>query len=425
MAATLSVELDQSQKVALKKITDWLEKRTKDPKYPQVFRNGGNAGSGKTTLITEVIKWCDSNNVSYALGTFAGKAANVLRRKGLRAAQTIHSLFYTVNPDAIAEAKRLRKELGQEMPWEMRRDLLEQLKHVEARQWVPREGLDGIDLIIIDEASMVDGRITAQLKAFGRPILAVGDPAQLGPINVSVHNVPLFFDQPLDAKLTGQHRFGAQELLGAVADAARGNTPIPGEVIVPSAEIDLLAFDMILVHRNETRWEYIKKVRNLLGKPLDRPVVGDRITFWDNNYKFGVFNGGSGIVQEISVAKPKRGLNMAEAWDITAVDDLGHSLELIVHKGGFVNEQNLLAAKEDRRLVTATHSEAMTVNKAQGSEWPSVLVAEHIGKVGTALGQVRWRYTAVTRAAEKLTLGDPRFAAPLALPKGQTLDALN
>lgn len=55
----------------------------------QIQTLGGYAGTGKTTVINtlaEVLK-------GYAICAYTGKAANVLRKKGMEAS-TIHSLIY-------------------------------------------------------------------------------------------------------------------------------------------------------------------------------------------------------------------------------------------------------------------------------------------------------------------------------------------
>ena len=49
------------------------------------------------------------------------------------------------------------------------------------------------------------------------------------------------------------------------------------------------------------------------------------------------------------------------------------------------------------------YGNALTVHKAQGSQWPSVVVFDesHVFKYRE---RAKWAYTAVTRAAEKLAL---------------------
>lgn len=62
----------------------------------QVFRLFGYAGTGKTTIARHILAQLGCRFVS---ATYTGKAASVLKRKGVNAS-TIHSLIYNVvHPD--------------------------------------------------------------------------------------------------------------------------------------------------------------------------------------------------------------------------------------------------------------------------------------------------------------------------------------
>ena len=56
----------------------------------QEFRLGGLAGTGKSTIVLHLHKALPN----FAVCAFTGKAANVLRQKGVLTASTIHSLIY-------------------------------------------------------------------------------------------------------------------------------------------------------------------------------------------------------------------------------------------------------------------------------------------------------------------------------------------
>lgn len=401
--------LDPSQDAALARVQAWLDKRLVDPKYPQVFRLGGPAGSGKTTLIREVVAYCDDRGVGYALAAIAGKAADVLRRKGLDKAQTIHSLIYTPNAEAISEVQRLTELLSTAHVADLA-GIREDLKRQRDLSWQLRTTIDA-DLIIVDEASMVSSRMANQLRSFGRPILAVGDPAQLPPVDNARSGDPLFYAQTPYAELTGAHRFGDTAILGEAARAARANEPLPAELIVPIGEVDLLDFDVVLTNTKADRWKYVAAVRSLRGLPLDRPVVGDRITFWGNKREENVFNGGSVLVESITE-------NTAQSWSIRGTTETGEMMRLLVDKRGFHDETSLTAAVGRSDFVVASFSEALHVHKAQGSEWDNVLVAGHPYIGHGADNAIRWRYTAITRAAKRLVLAHRDFATPVPLPKG-------
>lgn len=406
------IELDESQCEAINKVSDWLSARLVDPKVQQVFRVGGHAGSGKTTIISEVIAHCARNGVDFELATISGKAAAVLRKKGLPA-QTIHSIFFQPNPEAINKVSMIADQLrDRALDQGSVARLRQELKSWQEKQFVPRTSID-TDLIVIDESSMVDVRITNQLKSFGRPILAVGDPAQLPPVQQYAHGEPLFSDQTPDAMLTGKHRFGGSGLLNDTAEAARANQALPADVIKPLSAVDLTAYDIVLVWSNVARWKFIHAIRGARGLPLDRPAVGDKIVFWKNRQREGVFNGETVRVLRIEDAEG--------SWEIEAVAETGDVKVLFVDKRGFLNQDKLTEAYNKSNLVVASFGEVLTCHKGQGSEWPRVLVADHPGPKMKAVEQVAWRYTAVTRASETLTVADDRFSKPVKLPKGVKL----
>ena len=81
------------QAEAIKAIKAWYGKK----KGPQEFYVAGYAGTGKSTIVNiaieEVKEKHKLKNISTA--AYTGKAASVLRRKGVKGASTIHSLIYT------------------------------------------------------------------------------------------------------------------------------------------------------------------------------------------------------------------------------------------------------------------------------------------------------------------------------------------
>src|SRR4029079_1949862 len=106
---------------------------------------------------------------------FTGKAALVMRSKGCEGASTIHSLIYRTL-EAGAETPSF--ELWNDAPASKAR------------------------LIVIDECSMVDAELGRDLKSFGVPLLVLGDPAQLPPIQGG----GFFTDAEPDTMLTEVHR---------------------------------------------------------------------------------------------------------------------------------------------------------------------------------------------------------------------------
>ena len=140
------------QDAALKAVAAWLKAKPGQGGTPQTFRLFGYAGTGKTTLARHLAEAVDGKVLFAA---FTGKAALVMRSKGCERASTIHSLIYKT------------RESGEEVP---SFDLWDDAPASKAA------------LIVIDECSMVDAELGRDLMSFGVPLLVLGDPAQLPPI---------------------------------------------------------------------------------------------------------------------------------------------------------------------------------------------------------------------------------------------------
>jgi exodeoxyribonuclease-5 len=135
------------QDAALAAVARWLKAGE-----PRVFRLFGYAGTGKTTLARHI---AESAGGDVAFAAFTGKAAHVMRGKGCKGATTIHSLIY-----------RTRGEDENGPTFTLNDD----------------SAAGKSALIVIDECSMVDEEIGRDLLSFGKPVLVLGDPAQLPPI---------------------------------------------------------------------------------------------------------------------------------------------------------------------------------------------------------------------------------------------------
>ncbi|MBK9080549.1 MAG: AAA family ATPase, partial [Rhizobiales bacterium] len=170
------------QEDALARVGAWLAAGE-----PQVFRLFGYAGTGKTTLARHVADQADGEALFAA---FTGKAALVMRSKGCRNAQTIHSLIYRP-ADTESETPTFT------------------LNHESAAARA--------ELIVIDECSMVDEELGRDLLSFGKPVLVLGDPGQLPPVKGG----GFFTDAEPDAMLTEVHRQASDDPIIRLSMIAR------------------------------------------------------------------------------------------------------------------------------------------------------------------------------------------------------------
>ncbi len=157
------------QAEALAVINDWLDARDQPS-----FYLAGYAGTGKTTLASTIAYQV---NTEVCFAAFTGKAAAVMRAKGCAGASTINSLIYRSLIEVSCAA----------VPPCAKPHCTERCRH-RREQHVGRVLNDDsavikAGLIVIDEVSMVGTKMGADLLSFGKPILVLGDPAQLPPIH--------------------------------------------------------------------------------------------------------------------------------------------------------------------------------------------------------------------------------------------------
>lgn len=381
-------DLTPQQQQALNAIAKWYEE---DPSRP--FYLAGPAGVGKTTLAREVAgalgnptsEWGIGIDVQF--GAYTGKAASVLRGKGCNPASTLHSLLY-----------KPFKAAGKPVEF----------------IWNAESELRNADLLILDEVSMVDAELAADVERFNVPVLVLGDPEQLEPIQGEGH----YTKRTPDFRLTETHRFFIDGPVGKVATAIRESDDarfgLTRDDVVEHSVGLAMEHDQILCWRNATRWMAIEKIRAQLGRPAGVPVAGDRIMCLTNNKTLGVFNGEQFDVLEA--------FNNGNTWLLRLRDDGGRerrlqALDIGFTQAGQASVKSYIGGRGP--IMYATFSRAITVHKAQGSQWDSVYVVNEAGALrdleasrkGAAAGITagrRWLYTASTRAAGRVTITLPR-----------------
>lgn len=417
------MQLSPLQAQAVSDVTRWYREGAEP-----VYRLFGFAGTGKTTLARHIVEALGADPVRYA--AYTGKAAHVLRTKGCDAASTIHSLIYMPKIRAREALRAMEAELDREK----RRALADRdqikIQQLESRIRAERERLavpsfllrnpaesilTGSQLCVVDEVSMVNERMARDLLGFDVPLLVLGDPAQLPP----VEGGGWFIDKPADSLLTEVHRSALDSPVTRIATTIRGAVPGIRGYGVTGLDGDsgrvrdlpvesLKEFDQVLVGTNATRWQAISMLRSLHGLEGDRPVRGDRIIILANNGECDVFNGQQFTVEDASHSRDRHTLL------VTGED--GPVRELLVYPWGFRDADGEKRARwvgGRGEVAAATFAWAVTVHKAQGSQWPAVLcvdeshVFERMARGSAAerhrAGQ-RWLYTAATRASDRVVL---------------------
>jgi exodeoxyribonuclease-5 len=355
------------QDAALKAVAEWLRRGDRP-----VFRLFGYAGTGKTTLAKHIAEHVDGE---VAFGAYTGKAALVLRTKGCTDASTIHSMIYR---------SRESDENGPQF--------------VLNRQSPASKA----DLIIIDECSMVDEELGRDLLSFGQPVLVLGDPAQLPPVKGG----GFFTEGEPDVMLTEVHRQAKDNpiihLSMQVREGGRLEPGLYGESrIIRRREIDaaaVMAADQVLVGLNKTRRLYNTRLRELNGYRDPMPAAGEKLVCLRNDKTKGLLNGGTWSIQAL------RGIrNDFIRMDVLPDDDARRrSVEVAVHKAFFEGTEEEVPFVLRKESDEFTYGYALTVHKAQGSQWDDLVLFDE--SFAFREHRSRWLYTALTRAAEKITV---------------------
>ena len=162
---------------------------------------------------------------------------------------------------------------------------------------------------MIDECSMVDAELGRDLMSFDCPLLVLGDPAQLPPIQGG----GFFTDCEPDAMLTEVHRQAQDDPIVRMSMDVREGRDLDigryGESeVVSRNELDpdrVMSADQVLVGRNNTRRAYNMRVRQKQNIEDPLPVAGDKLVCLRNNRKKGLFNGGLWRVKSRAASKSK------------------------------------------------------------------------------------------------------------------------
>jgi exodeoxyribonuclease V alpha subunit len=356
----------------------------------------GGPGTGKTTVVRAILDACNERMhlPRIRLAAPTGKAAKRLADSTGQEASTIHRLL----------------EWGDEGPRRTADNPVE------------------ADLVVVDEASMLDIELAAALLAGLPPtcrLVLVGDVDQLPPVGPGQVLADLITGGAPTFRLTAVHRQAGGSLILAAAHAVNhGQMPQSGRdfarddlFVIAQPDAGLLvervvrmvaetitaqrgiaAADirvLVPVNKGDCGVDaFNQRLRDRLnpadpdkpelGAGAERLRVGDRLVWLSNSTEHALVNG-----QELVLAGVER--------------DAG-------------GQHALLAAEDGRRIRLPAHAldvrlaYAFSIHKSQGSEYPAVVVVLHPS--AWRLLERRLLYTAITRARRLcLLVGDPRALA--------------
>jgi exodeoxyribonuclease V len=373
------MKFSPQQDEALKAVSRWL----KDGRTP-IFRLFGYAGTGKTTLAKYFAEHVDGEVLFAA---FTGKAAQVLRTRGAKNARTIHSLIYRPKGEEEVSDEETGKTTVSPLFSLNRQSPLAQAA-----------------LIIIDECSMVDEALGKDLMSFGTPILVLGDPGQLPPISGG----GFFTEHEPDILLTEIHRQARDNpIIDLAMQVREGREIMHGDYgtaqVIGKNDVDrdmVLEADQVLVGINRTRRRYNQRLRELKGFDQAYPQAGDKLVCLRNDPAKGLLNGSLWQVMTSSKETVKPGINLLVRPEDDDMDRGSAKIKLL--KSAFDDPDLEVPWQTKKRYDDFDYGYALTVHKAQGSQWNSVVLFDE--SFAFRDSRERWLYTAITRAAERLVI---------------------
>lgn len=398
------MELTRKQEEGLKIA---LERWKNKEKYTVI---SGYAGSGKSTLIKFIIAamGLHPNEVRYV--AYTGKAANVLKNKGCPGATTAHKLVY--HAKLMPNGKYV---FTPKKPYEMERE---------------------IKVVVVDEVSMLPKRIWDLLCDYHFYIIACGDPEQLPPVpdgkedpnNHVLDNPHIFLDEIM-------RQAQESEIIRLSMHVREGKPlltfPCNNEQVMifnkSALTTDMLLWaDQVLCATNRNKIAINNQMRQAYNF-LPEVQLGDKLinmhNEWDicSNLENPLTNGVIGKIVQMEYQEweypywiRNERLTVPILTASISGDEEGEVFEMLPFDyNEIMTGQPTLSGKEEytilKRLETAVplHANfgyAITVWKAQGSEWNKVLLFQETGWPRSTDDRRKYTYTGVTRAIDKLVV---------------------
>ena len=411
-------ELSGQQLAAKEQIEVWFTNLREGKPENLIFRLFGYAGTGKTTTIRKLIADLELRmGYDVFFGAYTGKAAMVMRKQGLPA-RTIHSLIYKpVMPirsecEKLKEAWHAEEEEGEKKRKKQEYDNACKVRFVLRNNEDPSD-LDNAELLVLDECSMVNDDMLADIKTFGVPLLVLGDPGQLPPIE---GEGALTREKP-DIMLTQIHRQAEGDPIIDYSIRARNGVYIPYMSHGKSGhyhkhqieDVKILEYDQILTGKNVTRQTLNQDIRKLRGYESPYPMVGEKLICLKNDPEHGLFNGmmcecvGVGDILSTYIE-----LEIKRETDLEDYPPMKVNA-LLAHFDRYYDKDALDKVPwwDKKGTNEFDYGYAITVHKAQGSQWDNVCLYDDKFLAGWKKEErKRWMYTAITRAIEGIHIVD-------------------
>lgn len=437
------------------KTNDFLIEEKGLERYRDCFLLKGYAGTGKTTIISTLIKVLKNFGYKSVLLAPTGRAAKVMSGYSEKIALTIHKKIYKQTADAFSGTLTFQRQ----------------------------KNYHDNTLFIVDEASMITDdadfgsrSLLADLVEFvfenpGNKLMLVGDTAQLPPVGKELSPAldgdyleRTFYMSVFQEELKEVMRqdeqsgilFNATQLrnqLGAEAADIHITTRSYRDVFKMTGEkLEeglRYAYDkygtensIILTRSNKAAVQYNEYIRRVINFSEDELDAGDRLMVVRNNYSIldedspagFIANGDFVELLKIRKTQEMHGFRFADVtlrltdyekqpeFDAKIFLDTLHSPSASMsaedNKKLYESVQQdyfYIKSKKDRvealrkdpylNALQVKFAYALTCHKAQGGQWSAVFIDQgYLPEEQINTEFVRWLYTAITRATDEVFL---------------------
>lgn len=458
--AKISFDATVSQKKVVENLSEYLS----SPDYSSIFILNGYAGTGKTTLIAALVQVLRAMNIPCVLLAPTGRAAKVLAQYSGTEAHTIHKRIYRQRTNADYESK-YSLDINREKGCVFIVDETSMLSDS-----TPDGQIFGSGSLLEDLITYVRSGRQCRLILVGDdaqlpPVGADRSPALDAAAMRS-------YGEVVYSSMTDVVRQDAASGILRNATALRQMLE-RGEVEVPHIDLNYPDIEsigggeflecledayarygrdetIVITRSNKRANRFNEGIRRYILSAEERIESGDRLMVVKNNYYYTermekspmsfIANGDIALLKRIRRFEDFYGFHFADA--VLSFGDYGDTeIECKILLDTLSSESPSLTREQSRQLFDEVEKDymdtasrlkrfrqirenphynalqvkfayAVTCHKAQGGQWRAVFVDRCLfGDEPMTRDMLRWLYTAVTRATEKLYLVnfDERF----------------
>ena len=460
--ANFPFEATPEQTVAINRLAGFVNDRT--PR--QVFLLKGYAGTGKTSIISSLVRTMIGHPRRVVLMAPTGRAAKVFSNTSGFQACTIHKKIYRQKSLLDADSFQLDRNLHEQT-----------LFLVDEASMISNEGLSGSTF---GTGRLLDDLISYVYSGKDCRLLMLGDDAQLPPVgelespalsaqalslyglgvqefcleNVMrqlqesgiLHNATVLREYTRDVAMPGGFRFK----LDGFKDVVKISGSDLIETLSTCYSRDGIDETMVLCRSNKRAITYNNGIRNTILDREDELCRGDSVMIVKNNYYWTermiaeegdsytnipsfIANGDIAVIRRVRRQRELYGFRFEDATlSFPDYDDLEMEVTLLLDT--LHSEAPSLTRQESERLFSNVmedyadipsrkekmkklrenehfnalqikYAYAVTCHKAQGGQWKNIFIDQgFVPEDGRDVEYYRWLYTALTRATERVYL---------------------